>query len=303
MAARARWKEVKLADGGVLEVLIDASASGRPLVFHYGTPGAAVWNGRLADAARDAGLRMVTYSRPGYAGSTARRHRCVADVGGDVTAILDDLGADDFVTLGWSGGGPHALACAALLPGHCVAATTIASVAPYEAHALDWMAGMGKENVEEFSAALQGEAVLRPALESYARELVTVQATEVAASLGDLVSDVDRRSLTGDFAEVVALSFRRAVSRGIEGWLDDDLAFTHDWGFRLADIRTPVAIWQGEQDRMVPFAHGQWLAAHVPGARVHLYPDEGHLSLVVGSLDRIVADLAALGQKVTTTPA
>lgn len=303
MADTERWLEVKRADGGIVEVLVDAGAAGRPLVFHHGTPGSAVWNKRMADAARDAGLQMVAYSRPGYAGSTARHHRSVADVATDVTAILDALGAGDFVSLGWSGGGPHSLACAALLPGRCVAAATIAGVAPNQAHGLEWMAGMGSENVEEFSAALQGEDVLRPLLERYARDLVTVQASQVVAALGGLVSDVDERALTGDFAEVLALSFRRGLSRGIDGWLDDDLAFTRDWGFALEAIRTPVAIWQGEQDRMVPFAHGQWLAAHVPGARVHLYPDEGHLSLGVGALDRIVADLAALGSDVMPTRA
>ena len=299
MADRQLWKEVNGVDGGILEVLIDAGASGRPLVFHHGTPGTAIWYGRLADAARDVGLQLVAYTRPGYAGSTARRHRSVADAAVDVAAILDALGAADFVSLGWSGGGPHSLACAALLPGRCIAAAIIAGVAPYRAHGLDWMAGMGKENVEEFSAALQGEDVLRPALERYARELVTVQAADVAAALGGLVSEVDKRALTGEFAEVLALSFRRAVSRGIDGWLDDDLAFTRDWGFALDEIRAPVAIWQGEQDRMVPFSHGQWLASHVRGAQAHLFPDEGHLSLAVGAIDRILADLAALGQEVT----
>jgi pimeloyl-ACP methyl ester carboxylesterase len=100
--------------------------------------------------------------------------------------------------------------------------------------------------------------------------------------------------LTGEFADTLAEGFRRSVSTGIAGWRDDDLAFTRSWGFDLDTIRRPVAVWQGGQDRMVPFSHGQWLAAHIPTARVHLYPDEGHLSLGVASLDRIVEDLARL---------
>jgi pimeloyl-ACP methyl ester carboxylesterase len=127
-----------------------------------------------------------------------------------------------------------------------------------------------------------------------AKDLETVRGADLAAALGGLVSDIDKRALTGEFADVLAESFRRAVSTGIAGWRDDDLAFSRSWGFDLDAIRRPVTVWQGGQDRMVPFAHGQWLAAHIPTARVHLYPDEGHLSLGVASLDRIVAELAEL---------
>jgi pimeloyl-ACP methyl ester carboxylesterase len=104
-----------------------------------------------------------------------------------------------------------------------------------------------------------------------------------------------KAALTGEFADTLAEAFRRSVSTGIAGWRDDDLAFARSWGFDLSTIHCPVAVWQGGQDRMVPFAHGQWLAAHIPTARVHLHPDEGHLSLGVAALDRIVADLAQLG--------
>jgi pimeloyl-ACP methyl ester carboxylesterase len=237
------------------------------------------------------------YSRPGYAGSTPRPGRSVADAAADVAVVLDALGADTFVTMGWSGGGPHALACAALLPGRCVAATSLAGVAPYPAQGLDWLAGMGAENIEEFSAAMNGEQALSAALQKMAGDLETIQGADVAAALGGLVSDVDKRALTGEFADTLAESCRRAVSAGIAGWRDDDLAFTRNWGFDLESIRCPVAVWQGGQDRMVPFSHGQWLAARIPTAQVHLYPDEGHVSLAVASLDRIVADLAELGRE------
>jgi pimeloyl-ACP methyl ester carboxylesterase len=291
---RATWRQVQRPDGGALEVLAGNSGD-QPLVFHWGTPGAAVWFEPLATAAARMSLRLVMYSRPGYAGSTERPGRSVADGADDVAAVLDALGADSFVTMGWSGGGPHALACAALLPDRCLAATSLAGVAPYPAEGLDWMAGMGAENIEEFSAALEGKEALSTALEKMAKDLETIRGGDVAAALGGLVSDVDKRALTGEFADTLAEGFRRSVSTGIAGWRDDDLAFTRSWGFDLDTIRRPVAVWQGGQDRMVPFSHGQWLAAHIPTARVHLYPDEGHLSLGVASLDRIVEDLARLG--------
>ena len=227
-------------------------------------------------------------------GSTAQPGRSVADVADDTAAVLDAVGADAFVTIGWSGGGPHALACGALLPERCQAAATLAGVAPYGADGLDWFAGMSEENVEEFSAAFDGEEPLTRFLEAQASVLRNVSASDVADALGGLVSAVDKAALTGEFAAFIAAVFRRALSTGVAGWRDDDLAFARDWGFALASIARPVAVWQGAQDRMVPFAHGRWLSENVPGAVAHLYPDEGHLSLALTRLDEIVADLVAL---------
>jgi pimeloyl-ACP methyl ester carboxylesterase len=230
----------------------------------------------------------------------------VVDVAEDIAAVLDDLGADAFVTAGWSGGGPHALVCAAALPGRCLAAASIAGVAPYQAKGLDWLAGMGPENVAEFGAAVRGEAALTAFLDHEAAMLSTLTGESVAKSLGGLVIEADQAVLTGEFADHVAASLRASMNSGIAGWRDDDLAFTKDWGFSLgwaapalaaqaqAQTPAPVAIWQGDQDRMVPFAHGQWLAANIRGARVHLMPGDGHLSMTVSAFDRILDDLLDL---------
>jgi pimeloyl-ACP methyl ester carboxylesterase len=287
-------RQVELTDGRVIEVLSDGPEDGMPLVFQNGTPTAAMLFPPLVEIAAARGLRTVTYSRPGYAGSTPRPGRSVADAAADVTALLDAIGADRFVTIGWSGGGPHALACAALLADRCAAAVSLSGVAPYPAAGLDWLAGMGPENVEEFTLTLQGESALTPWLEEAAKQLATVQGSDVAAALGGLVSDIDKASLTGDYAEFVAATFRRAVSAGVAGWRDDDLAFAKPWGFELDAIERPVAVWQGGEDRMVPMAHGEWLAEHIPGAHKHLYPDEGHLSLGVSALHRVVDNLVEL---------
>ncbi|MDQ2810722.1 MAG: alpha/beta hydrolase, partial [Actinomycetota bacterium] len=202
-----------------------------------------------------------------------------------------------------SGGGPHALACAAALPGRCLAAASIAGVAPYQAPGLDFLAGMGQENVEEFGAAVQGEAALTRFLEHELPVLSAVTGADVAQALGGLVIAADQATLTGQFADHMAAALRAAMTSGVAGWRDDDLAFVKDWGFSLGwapespagdTPAAPVAVWQGDQDKMVPFAHGQWLAAHIPGARTHLIPGEGHLSLTVSSLDRILDDLLDL---------
>ena len=287
---------VYLADGRRLEVLAAGPAGGLPLVLHNGTPVGPVAYTPMADAAAERGLRLVICARPGYGDSTPRPGRRVADVTDDVAAVLDELGAPRFVTVGWSGGGPHALACAARLPGRCLAAATMAGVAPFTAEGLDWLAGMGTENVMEFSAAVTGEEQLADYLMVEAADLATITGPEVADGLGDLVSAADRAAATGGFADYLAASFRASVRTGIAGWRDDDLAVTSDWGFTMAEVGAgaPVAIWQGDQDMMVPGAHGSWLAAHVPGAEAHLLSGEGHLTLGITSFDAILDGLLAL---------
>ena len=267
---------------------------GFPLVIHEGTPVGLDVFPLTVRTARARGLRVVMIARPGYEASTPRPGRTVADVADDVAAALDEIGADTFVTYGVSGGGPHALACAAKLPGRCLATASVAGVAPYRAEGLDFLAGMGPENVAEFGAALKGITPLTEYLKHEAAQLGNLTGDAVAAALGGLLSDVDRAALTGDYAAHVAKGLRDAVRNGVLGWRDDDIAFTQDWGFGLDKITVPVAVWQGDQDRMVPYAHGQWLAGHIPGARVHLKPGEGHLSLALVALGDILDDLLDL---------
>ena len=282
-------------DGRDLEVLLGGDPDGFPWLFHSGTPSAAVDSDFVERFAREAGLRMVTYSRPGYGRSTPRpwpRPRIADDLADSVT-ILDALGIGDFVTLGWSGGGPRALACAALLPGRCRAAASLAGVAPADAPDLDFTAGMAPENVAEFAAAAAGPQAYRAFLAEPVAELATVTGEEVAASLGELITPVDAAALTGEFADWLAATFRHAVAQGVIGWREDGIAIMGPWEFDVRDVRVPVSVWQGGQDAMVPFSHGQWLASNVPGARAHLFEDEGHVSLVV-RLDEILADLKDL---------
>lgn len=281
-------------DGRRLEVLTAGPDDGLPLVFHPGTPSGLVAPGPVIAAASARGLRTVMYSRPGYGGSTPQPGRTVAGAAADVAAILDHLAADRFLTAGWSGGGPHALACAALLPGRCLAAASVAGVAPYQAAGLDWLAGMGPENIEEFSAAAAGETTLTGFLAAASAEVSELTGPGVVAALGGLVAAADTAVLTGEFADYLAASFRAAVRGGPAGWRDDDLAFVRDWGFAVAAVPVPVAIWQGDQDRMVPFGHGAWLAGQVPGARAHLLPGEGHLTLISGMFGSILDDLLDL---------
>jgi pimeloyl-ACP methyl ester carboxylesterase len=280
-------------DGRRLEGWASASVSRAAVLMHVGTPSAGVPWAPWVAAADDRGLRYVTYSRPGYAGSGRHPGRAVADCAADVSAIADALGLDRLHVIGWSGGGPHALACAALLPGLVVSTATIAGVAPFAADGLDWLDGMADENRDEFGAALDGPDALEPFLRREAGA-IDPRAETIAAALGGLVTAVDRRALEGpgddSLAAHLASLMAEAFSAGIWGWHDDDLAFTRDWGFALDRIAVPVTVWQGRQDAMVPFAHGEWLSRHVRGAKPMLIGDEGHLSLVL-RFDEIVDDL------------
>lgn len=283
-------------DGRSLDVFVAGPEDGTPLLFHVGTPCAGLPFAPFVETLAERGLRYVSFSRPGYGSSTRRQGRSVVDVVDDSAAVLDAMGADRCYVIGWSGGGPHALACAARMPERVIAAATIGGVAPWPAEGLDWEAGMGAENIEEFGAVLAGSEELIAFLGPASAELRVVTPDGVADAFGDLIDEVDRGALTGAFSAWSAEVFHEAVRVGYWGWFDDDMAFVRPWGFALDEIRAPVSIWQGAHDRMVPFAHGQWLAAHIPGARPRLFAEHGHLSLAVDSAPRIVDELMADGR-------
>ena len=206
--------------------------------------------------------------------------------------MLTAVEADRCLLAGWSGGGPHALACGARL-GSTAGTLVISGVAPYGLSDLDWMAGMGEDNVAEFGAALLGEPTLRPLLEEVREHLKDTDSAGIIAELDSLLPDVDRAVLTAEFGEDTAASFAEGLRHGVDGWVDDDLAFTEPWGFNFDEISGPVVIWQGSLDLMVPFAHGEALASRIPGASVHLEEGEGHLSVGIGALERMLDELVA----------
>jgi pimeloyl-ACP methyl ester carboxylesterase len=286
------FDHVQLPDGRRLDMRVSGPADGFPLVFHHGTPGAATPVRALERAAHERGLRLVTTSRPGYGDSSRQPGRVVVDVVADTAAVLAAIGAERCLIAGWSGGGPHALACGARL-GAAAAVLVIAGLAPYEAEGLDWMAGMGEENIAEFSAAARGEDELRSYLLQEREQLKDITAADVASSFETLLPDVDRAVLTGEFAADMAAYFREAARVGAEGWLDDGLAFASPWGFALEEIPVPVMIWHGSADLSVPFSHGQWLASHLPTASAHLQHGEGHFSVGLGAPGRMLDELVA----------
>ncbi|HEY7947176.1 MAG TPA: alpha/beta hydrolase [Acidimicrobiales bacterium] len=284
---------LELADERWLDIRVSGPADGVALIFHHGTPGARTPIRALERAAHQRGLRFVTASRPGYGDSSRHPGRRVVDVVADTGAVLDAVGGERCVVAGWSGGGPHALACAARMDG-VAGALVIAGVAPYDADGLEWMAGMGEENVAEFEATLAGVERLRPYLEGVREHLQEVTVDGIITALGSLLPDVDRAALSDEFGEDMAAGFHEALRAGVDGWLDDDVAFTTPWGFELGEIAVPTMVWQGSDDMMVPFGHGQWLARHLPDASVHLEQGEGHLSVGLGAIEAMLDELVRL---------
>ena len=262
-----------------LRVLEDGDPGGVPLIAHHGTPGSRLLYRRWVEDATERGIRLIAYERPGYGGSDRHAGRSVADAAADTAAVADALGLDRILTHGRSGGGPHALACAALLGDRVAAAATFASIAPYDADGLDFVAGMGEDNVVELGAAVEGPHKLAPLLEKVFPRLMAADAESLANSLKSLLSPPDIEIVSDGLAEELIASTHAGIGERRDGWLDDDLAFVKPWGFDLSSISVPFQLWQGHQDLMVPLAHGEWLAERIPGVDAHLSEEDGHLSI------------------------
>ncbi len=288
-----RWDRLTTSDGRTIEVVLQGAADGPLLIFHHGSPGSAQPFEPFHRAASTRGVVLAFPSRPGFGGSDRQEGRTVASAAADAAALADHLGHGTFLTTGWSGGGPHALACAALLPNRVLACATIAGVAPYDAEGLDWTAGMGEDNQVEYPLAARSPEELLRWMEPQVEAMARIEPGQIVEQLRSLMSGVDAAQVTGEFGENLAASFRGAFRDGPWGWYDDDLAFVRDWGFDLGAIRVPVSVWQGRQDRFVPIAHGEWLAEHIPTARPRLFAEHGHLSLGVGAFPDILDDLLA----------
>jgi pimeloyl-ACP methyl ester carboxylesterase len=283
---RALWgpmsaRTVEVGDGRMLAFEEVGDPAGAPVLVIHGTPGCRL-SGRHPDLSRisAAGLRLVTYDRPGYGRSTRQPGRRVVECVSDVAAIADELDIERFAVSGGSGGGPHALAVAARLPERVTRVACVVGFAPYDAEDLDWFAGMDPVNVKEFGRALAGEAMLAPELQRQARESLARVDEDPTALLADVeLSESDRAVLSDPgVRETLRAATHEMFAAGALGWVDDDLAFVQPWGFDLQELRAPVEIRYGVTDVLVPAAHGTWLAAHVPGAEMFVDEHGGHLS-------------------------
>jgi pimeloyl-ACP methyl ester carboxylesterase len=279
--------ELTTPDGLVLQVLERGDPSGRPVLVHNGTPNSRLLFDRDVARAERQGVRLVSYDRPGYGGSTARSGRTVGDCAEDVRTIASALGIEELAVWGISGGGPHAIACAALLPDLVPAVGVLASPAPWGAEGLDYFDGMGELNRKDMELTLDDPVAARAKCERDRLEALEATPEALLETLKTLLSPVDAEALTGDLAEYMIACARSGLALGSEGWWDDELALMAPWGFELDAIRTPVLLYHGRQDRFVPFAQGEWLARHIPGVQAVLTDDDGHLTLTERHLEAV----------------
>jgi pimeloyl-ACP methyl ester carboxylesterase len=235
-----------------------------PVVWHHGTPNVGTPPAPLSGDGDRLGIRWISYDRPGYGGSTPVPGRDVTSAAGDAAAVADAAGVDRFAVLSHSGGGPHALACAALLPDRVTAAAVVSSPAPYGADGLDWFAGMVAPGA--LRAAVAGRAAKEAYEADPPKEPVPFTAADIAALNGDW----------SWFMSVVG----PATAGGPGPLIDDDLAYVADWGFEPASIAVPVLVAHGAADLMVPASHARWLAARIPGAGLRLAEGQGHISVL-----------------------
>jgi pimeloyl-ACP methyl ester carboxylesterase len=272
-------RSVPAPEGRTLAVREAGDPGGLPVLVLHGTPGSSILSQSHVRDAEQRGIRLVSYARPGYEGSSRNAGRSVADGAEDVAAVCDTLGIESCCVWGFSGGGPHALAAAALLPDRVAAVAALVSVAPFDADGLDFFAGMGEANVRDFRIAVAGGEPHVAGLASQRAELLAAGPEELVAMWETLLGPADREVATAGLAAAVLARLCAGIEPGIDGWVDDERAFTRPWGFELEAIRVPVLLWQGEQDRMVPPAHGRWLAERIPGVEARFTADDGHLTL------------------------
>jgi pimeloyl-ACP methyl ester carboxylesterase len=283
---------LETVDGRELAYEETGDPDGAPIFLLHGTPGCRL-SGRHPDPSRvsAAGLRLISYDRPGYGRSSRNPGRRVVDCVRDVAAIADELELEQFAVTGGSGGGPHALAVSARLPERVTGVLCDVGVAPYDAADLDWTAGMDPSNVREIGWALAGEETLTSEVEREARKVLERIDEDPTSLLDDFeLSASDRAVLEDpDIHELIRVSTHETFARGTSGWVDDDLAFISPWGFDVGELRVPVEIRYGATDVLVPAAHGAWLAAHIPHARVTIDDQGGHLSTPDQRLDRLAS--------------
>jgi pimeloyl-ACP methyl ester carboxylesterase len=261
-------QDVRLDDGRTVRVhdTGDTIASATlTLVWHHGSPQTGAPLAPLVAAAAERGIRLVSYGRPSYGGSTPKPGRDVASAASDVAQLADALGVDRFAVMGASGGGPHALACGALLPDRVIAVACLATLAPFGAEGLDWYAGMAG-----------GGASLRAAEQGRAARVLFEESSEF-----DPTSFIDRdyAALDGTWSSL-GDDVGVASAAGADGLIDDDLAYVGPWGFEVSTITQPVLLAHGGLDRVVPPAHSEWLLRHCPDAELWLRPHDGHVSIL-----------------------
>ena len=267
---------VPARDGRRLAVARWGCAGGLPVVSHHGTPMCRLDIPAAPELLNALGIDLIMIDRAGYGRSTPLPGRTVAAAAADVVAAADALGIERFAVHGVSGGGPHALACAALLEHRVTRTACVVGVAPWNGRGRTFYDGMCEANITEFETARRG----REAVEHYVAEIMVARDGDPAGLFEEWMDELpepDRRAYRAPQTRaLVDRALDEALAETTAGWVDDDLAFVTDWGFQLSDIRSPVSVWHGALDVLAPPIHARMIAAEIPNAELHIAPDHGH---------------------------
>jgi pimeloyl-ACP methyl ester carboxylesterase len=273
---------VKVPDGRRLSVESLGDPDGKPVFLLHGTPGGRNGPRPRGIVFHRLGIRLLSYDRPGYPGSDRLRDRKVADAAIDVEAIADYFEIERFSVVGRSGGAPHALACAgaARLNTRVICAAALCSLAPYNAEGLDWKAGMADSNVTAYREAEKDLPALIATLNERAVEARN-SSEGLLKTLWPELGGPDR-NVIGDIAlrRIIARNHVEALNGTIDGWIDDVLALSHDWGFDLSGIIAPVKLWSGSRDVFSPITHSYWLEKHIDSAELEEASGAAHFGAV-----------------------
>ena len=272
---------VSAPDGRGLAVEEWGEPAGYPVFLLHGTPGSRL--GPIPRSMRlyQLGIRLITFDRPGYGLSGRRIGRRVADIAADLERIADFLELDDFAVLGRSGGGPHALACAALLPARTRRVAVLAGLAPVGVDGLDWFEGMASSNTREYMAVHRQGALISARLQVIAERIRADPMQLVANIFSDLTPSDRRTVFDAEIRRMLMETYAEAFRTSAGGWIDDLLAFCSPWGFDLGGINVPTLLWHGANDTFTPVGHARWLAANIPTSTVTVQPGTAHF----GALD------------------
>ncbi|WP_106397095.1 alpha/beta fold hydrolase [Actinocorallia populi] len=267
---------VRACDGRALAVEEFGRPDGSPVFVLHGMPGSRLGPFPKPSLLYQLGVRLIAYDRPGYGESDRHPGRNVADAAQDVARIADALGIERFAVLGRSGGGPHALACAALLPGRVTRVAVLVGLAESTGPSESWTEPMNGFNRRAYRAAESGAGAVKAKLET---ERYRSDPALIVQELYEELTESDRRVVddAGIRSELIR-SYTEGIRLSADGWVDDMLAFVIPWGFKQTDIIAPTLIWHGADDRFSPVGHARALAENIPDCRVLIQPGRGHFS-------------------------
>lgn len=288
-ASAIELRSVNLRDGRKLSYCDNGIDSSSALLFHHGTPGSAqIWQ-LYFEAAAQKGVRAISYNKAGYPGSDRASHNRISDTNGDYLELLQQLGVTEFVSLGWSGGGPYALH--STFENSCKGAVLIAGVAPYFEMGKDFLVGT---NEKETLANLDRKA--KSKAECLEISLEEIKDLESIWTVVNWQKDVESRSSYSKFSDIypgfntlVVPALLNAIFPDATGLADDDHYILSDWGFKVSDVVKPVSIWNGKLDKAVPCGHAEWQHSQIKSSTIHLLEDQDHVTIMVEAMEEILS--------------